>query len=90
MQNKMTDLRNHLFETLEALKDKDAPLDLARAKTIAEVAQVLINSAKVEVQFIGALGGGSASDFFASPLRIGAPDTERPALQSIAAGRASR
>jgi hypothetical protein len=86
----MTDLRNHLFETLEALKDKDAPLDLARAKTISEVAQTIINSAKVEVQFLEALGAESASDFFASPLRIGAPDTARPALRSIAAGRVSK
>ena len=54
MQNKMTHLRNHLFETLEMLKDQDNPMDLERAKVISDVAQTLINSAKVEVDFIKA------------------------------------
>lgn len=63
-KNKMSDLRNHLFETLEQLKDTDKPLDLARAKTISEVAQTIINSAKVEIQFIEAIGAASGSEFF--------------------------
>ena len=46
-RNKIDDLRNHLFETLEMLKDPDCPMDLERAKTIADVAQVIVNSAKV-------------------------------------------
>jgi hypothetical protein len=50
----MTHLRNHLFETLEMLKDPDSPMDLERAKVISDVAQTLINSAKVEVDFIKA------------------------------------
>lgn len=56
MKNKITDLRNHLFATIEDLRDKDDPMDLDRAKTISDVAQTIINSAKVEVQFIEALG----------------------------------
>ena len=52
MKNKMVDLRNHLFATLEALQDKDDPMDLARAKTIADVSQTVINSVKVEIDFI--------------------------------------
>jgi hypothetical protein len=63
MRNKMVDLRNHLFATLEALQDPDKPMELARAKTIADVAQTLINSAKVEVDFINAVGGHAVSDF---------------------------
>ncbi len=51
MKNKIEDLRNHLFATLEALQDKEAPMDLDRAQTIADVAQVIVNSAKVEVDF---------------------------------------
>jgi hypothetical protein len=57
MKNKIEDLRNHLFETLEALKDKDKPMDIERAKAIAQVADVLVETAKVEVQFIHAVGG---------------------------------
>lgn len=52
MKNKITDLRNHLFETIEALKDAEKPMDIERAKAIAEVAQVVVNSAKVEVDFL--------------------------------------
>lgn len=61
MKNKISDLRNHLFETLEALKDKESPMDLERARTISDVAQTIINSAKVEVDFMrqtGAIGSG--------------------------------
>jgi hypothetical protein len=36
---KIEDLREHLFATLEGLRDKDAPMDVERAKAIAEVAR---------------------------------------------------
>ena len=61
MKNKIEDLRNHLFVTIESLLDKDEPMDIERAKAVAEVAQVIVNSAKVEVDFIaktGAVGSG--------------------------------
>lgn len=56
MQNKIEDLRNHLFATLEALRDQDKPMELARAKVIADVAQAIINSAKVECDYIELTG----------------------------------
>ena len=49
-RNKIDDLRNHLFETIEMLKDKE--IDVNTAKAISEVAQVIVNTAKVEIQFI--------------------------------------
>jgi hypothetical protein len=52
VKNKIEDLRNHLFETLEDLRDKESPMEIERAKTIAAVAQVIVNSAKVENDFI--------------------------------------
>lgn len=62
MRNKIDDLRNHLFATLEALQDDDKPMDLDRAKAIAEVSQVIINSAKVEIDFLNKVGG-TGTDF---------------------------
>lgn len=56
MKNKIDDLRNHLFATLEALQDKEKPMDLDRAKTIATVAQTVINLAKVECDYIELTG----------------------------------
>lgn len=57
MKNKIEDLRNHLFATIEGLLDEDKPLDIDRAKAVCEVGQVIINSAKVEVDFINKVGG---------------------------------
>lgn len=70
----MTDLRNHLFETLEALKDKDQPMDIQRAKAISDVAQTLISSAKVELQFLELMGKDEGGQFFEQP-RLSPPTT---------------
>ncbi len=77
-KNKISDLRDHLFETLEALKDPDKPMDLNRARAISEVAQTIINTAKVEVEMVRAINGsaptsgffGAAPELNARPLRI--------------------
>lgn len=60
-KNKIEDLRNILFETMEKLMDDDDPMDLERAETVAKVAQVIVNSAKVEVDFIKQTGHGGTS-----------------------------
>ncbi len=62
-RNKIEDLRNHLFATLEALQDENKPMDIDRAMAIKDVAQVIVNSAKVEVDFIRAKGGDKESAF---------------------------
>lgn len=74
MKNKMDDLRDHLFETLEGLKDKENPMDLDRAKAVSDVAQTLINSAKVEVDFIKATGREQGSQLL---------ENEKPALRPV-------
>lgn len=63
MRNKIEDLRNHLFATLEGLLDKDEPLEIDRAKAVADVAQVIVNSAKVEVDYFKAIGSTQQSKF---------------------------
>ena len=64
MKNKISDLRNHLFETLESLKDEEKPMDLARAKAISDVAQTIINTAKVEIEFLEVTGEVQNTEFF--------------------------
>ena len=54
--NTVDDLRTHLFETLAALRDEKNPMDVKRAKAISDVAQAIINSARVEVDFMRATG----------------------------------
>lgn len=68
MANNITELRSHLFETIAALKDKDKPMEIDRAKAISDVAQVIINSAKAEVDYIRATGGVVESEFLATQL----------------------
>ena len=64
-RNKLQDVRDHLFAALEGLADKDEPLEVNRAKAIASVAQVIINTAKLELDFKRATGNESKeSDFW--------------------------
>jgi len=60
MSNLQT-LRQHLFDTLAGLKADTIKIDQARA--INETAQVIINSAKVEVDFMKHSGKVVASEF---------------------------
>lgn len=64
MKNKIEDLRNHLFATIESLLDPDEPMDLDRAKVVAATAQVIVNSAKVESDFLKISGSTSGTGFF--------------------------
>src|SRR5258707_10796433 len=67
-KNKISDLRDHLFETLEALKDTGKPMDLERARVISDVAQTIINTAKVEVDLVKAVSAcAPGSGFFNLP-----------------------
>ena len=60
-KNKINDLRDHLFEAMERLKDGD--IDIQTAKAMADVGQVIINSAKIEIDFIKATGSNKDSGF---------------------------
>jgi len=74
MKNKIEDLRNHLFVTIESLLDEEKPMDIARAKAVADVANAMINSAKVEVAFIAATGQRAGTGFI--------PETDQKKLTS--------
>lgn len=56
LKNTLADLRNHLFETLEELRDPASRMDTARARAICDVSGRIIDSAKVEVDMIRAIG----------------------------------
>lgn len=64
MRNKIEDLRNMLFEQMERLLDDDCNIEteVKRAESLASVASVIVQSAKVEVDFLrmtGAEGSGT-------------------------------
>jgi len=66
-------LRNHLFSTLNALQDTENPMDIERARAISDVAQTIINSAKVEIDHMKLTGGNQGSGFI--PLGFDAKQT---------------
>lgn len=63
----ITDMREHLMQTLAALRDRENPMDVDRARAVAQVAGVLVDSAKVEVDYIKATGA-TGDSLFISPL----------------------
>lgn len=67
------DLRTVLFETIEGVKA--GTIDLEKAKTISDLSQVMVNTAKVEVDYARATGA-SGSDF----LELGQVKTPDGAL----------
>ena len=61
----ITDLRQHLFAALRGVTDKAEPMDIDRARAVAEIGKVIIDSAKVEVDFLritGSKGSGFIPD----------------------------
>ncbi len=69
MKNSSLDLRNHLFETIEALKDKENPMEIEQARAIRETAQTIINLAKVESEHARHVGG-TGSGFLDAPKAL--------------------
>jgi len=77
MKNKITNLRNHLFLSLERLNDEDLTAEelqqeLKRSKAIANIGKVLVGTAKVEVAYIKAVkGADTKSKFLDTPVQAG-------------------
>lgn len=62
MSNNISTVRLHLLDTLADLRNRENPMEVERARAVADVARVLVDSAKVEVDFIKA-SGATGSDF---------------------------
>lgn len=52
----MNELREHLMATLASLRDRENPMEPDRARAVAQVAGVLVDTARVEVDYIKATG----------------------------------
>lgn len=61
MSNNITTLRETLFATIEGIRNKTIDLDTARA--INEVSKTVVDTARVEVDFIRATGQAEATSF---------------------------
>ena len=63
----IADLRAVLFRTIEGVKSGSMPLD--KAKVISDLSQVMVNSARVEVEFIKATKANNSA-FLATPEKL--------------------
>jgi hypothetical protein len=73
-RNKITDLRDHLFEVIEKLKEGDDTMPIERAQAIAEVSKTIIDSARVEVEYIKVTGQDKSDN----PLFMPVNETKKP------------
>lgn len=71
-------VRQCLMDTLADLRNKAQPMDVDRARAVAEVAAVLVNTAKVELDYLK-LTGQDRSNFLEC-----APDPEYAQLGNVA------
>lgn len=60
MSNNISTVRQHLLDTLADLRNRDQPMEVERARAVADVARVLVDSAKVEVDYLKVTGQASA------------------------------
>jgi hypothetical protein len=66
-------LRDHLMQTLAALRDRDNPMEPDRARAVAQVASVLVDTAKVEVDYLKATGQDKSA-FLEEPATTSLPN----------------
>jgi len=64
MSHNIEDLRSRLFAALDGLADQKKPMAIERARAIADVARVIVDSAKAEIQLLHATGARHASTAF--------------------------
>lgn len=81
----INDLRNTLFETLQAVKRGE--MDTDRAKTISDISQTIINTAKVEIDFAKATGYDINSSFIEQRKHTDAPRIPSISAQLELAGK---
>lgn len=76
MSNTISDLRKHLFDAIQGVRD--GSMDTDKAKTIADLSKVVVESAKVEVDFIKVRGDtGKGTGFIPEDKQIEAPGSPR-------------
>jgi hypothetical protein len=67
VSNTISDLRKHLFDAIEGVRN--GTMDTDKAKTVAELAKVVVDSAKVEVDFMKVRGDSSSQRTFPRDCR---------------------
>ena len=74
-RNKISDLRDHLFAALERidndeLSTEDLNKEMQKAEAVAQIGNVIINSAKVEIDFMKASGMISSDSALFKDIKV--------------------
>lgn len=57
----ITQVRQSLLDTLADLRNRDNPMDVERARAVAQVASVLVDTAKAEIDYLKVTGADHSS-----------------------------
>lgn len=77
----ITQVREQLLATLADLRNREQPMDVDRARAVAQVAGVLVDTAKVEVDYLKVTGADRSDFLEGAPGHVGLPapsDTPTP------------
>lgn len=77
----INDLRESLFDTMQRLKD--GSITIEQAKVMADIGQTIINTAKVEVDYIKAGGGKDNSQFIEDASKSNTNNALPPGITGI-------
>jgi hypothetical protein len=76
-------VRESLLATLADLRNKDQPMDIERAKAVATVASVLVDTAKVENEYLKLTGQDRSNFLETAPEDVlGIPRIDGPAAHN--------
>lgn len=86
MSNHISTVRQHLLDTLADLRDPANAMSVDRARAIGQIASVLVDTARVEVDYLKATGQASTPFLEVPPDQIAGPaTTQHPGnIQGIA------
>lgn len=79
--NNIATVREHLLATLSDLRNREQPMEIDRARAVADVARVLVDSAKVEVDYLKVTGQSNAD--FLDPAQAAESPRPTPGIVGI-------
>jgi len=75
-------VRQSLLDTLADLRNREQPMDIERAKAVAQVASVLVDTAKVENEYLKITGQDNSKFLEQPPTDDGIPRIDGPAAHN--------
>ncbi|MEJ8846388.1 hypothetical protein [Variovorax rhizosphaerae] len=75
----IADVRDHLFKLLDQLSDGTKEPDYQRMRASCEVAQVMVNTVRVQVDYLRVVNGDGEMRFLDEPAEAPEPTEAAPA-----------